>query len=78
MVFIMGVLTLSYQRWVDSGYFEVSQEIIATGEQSSKLVPFALVTPKGQIWLHGKVARTINVESMIAQQIVQGALFETE
>jgi phage antirepressor YoqD-like protein len=51
----IGVLmqnsTIPYQKYVDAGYFEVSQEITKTG----KLVPFALVTGKGQIWLHQKL-----------------------
>ncbi len=74
---IMKDSTLPYQRWIDAGYFEVSQEIVVTGEQASKLVPFALVTPKGQIWLHNKVAKTMNIEDAIAQNIVQGALSQS-
>jgi len=48
---LMKNSTIPYQRWVEGGYFEVSQEITPSG----KLVPFALVTGKGQLWLYQRL-----------------------
>lgn len=45
---LMQNSTLPYQRWQEAGYFEVSQEINA---HNGKLIPFTLITGKGQIWL---------------------------
>jgi len=46
--------TLPYQKWVDAGYFEVSQTIETV---EGKLIPFALVTGKGQLWLHQRLQK---------------------
>ena len=60
---IMKNSTLPYQNWCDAGYFEVSQEITEHG----KLVPFALITGKGQIWLKQRLFQSIdNQRKMIA------------
>ena len=48
---IMKHTTLPYQNLIDSGFFEVSQEVTPDG----KLRPFALVTGKGQLWLKQKL-----------------------
>lgn len=48
---LMKNSTIPYQRYCDAGYFEVSQEITANG----KLIPFALITGKGQMWLYQKL-----------------------
>jgi phage antirepressor YoqD-like protein len=48
---LMQNSTIPYQKYIDAGYFDVSQEITTSG----KLVPFALVTGKGQLWLHQKL-----------------------
>lgn len=48
---IMKHTTLPYQRLIDSGFFEVSQEVTPDG----RLRPFALVTGKGQLWLKQKL-----------------------
>lgn len=53
---IMQGSTLPYQKFCDAGYFEVSQEITASG----KLVPFALVTGKGQIWLKQRLSNQVS------------------
>jgi phage antirepressor YoqD-like protein len=53
---IMQGSTLPYQKFCDAGYFEVSQEITSTG----RLVPFALVTGKGQIWLKQRLSKQSN------------------
>lgn len=59
---IMKNSTLPYQKFCDAGYFEVSQEITEDG----KLVPFALVTGKGQIWLKQRLYQSIsNQQKMI-------------
>ena len=48
---IMKHTTLPYQNLIDSGFFEVSQEVTPDG----RLRPFALVTGKGQLWLKQKL-----------------------
>ena len=48
---LMKNSTLPYQKYIDAGYFEVSQEIIGSG----KLIPFTLITGKGQLWLNQKL-----------------------
>jgi anti-repressor protein len=49
---LMKTSTLPYQKYIDAGYFEVGQEI---DRENGRLLPFALVTGKGQIWLHQKL-----------------------
>lgn len=67
---IMKNTTLPYQRWIDAGYFEVSQEVTADG----RLRPFALVTGKGQIWLKQKLDQHMVREQQMAGLIIQGVL----
>lgn len=67
---IMKNTTLPYQRLVDAGYFEVSQEVTPDG----KLRPFALVTGKGQIWLKQKIDRHLNQENQMTGLILQSVL----
>ena len=80
---VMQNSTLPYQRWIEAGYFEVSQEILGNG----KLIPFALVTGKGQIWLKQKLDEHKRIESaisaschsVIAKSMIQSVLnFEAE
>lgn len=70
----IGVLmknsTLPYQKWCDSGYFEVSQEIIANG----KLIPFAVITGKGQLWLTQRIKHYKAIEQKAIQGITQGVI----
>lgn len=60
----LGILmknsTLPYQKYIDAGYFEVSQEIIESG----KLIPFTLVTGKGQLWLNQKLGRKTKTQNI--------------
>lgn len=67
---IMKNTTLPYQRWIDAGYFEVSQEVTPDG----KLRPFALITGKGQIWLKQKIDQHLGREQQMAGLILQGVL----
>jgi phage antirepressor YoqD-like protein/phage anti-repressor protein len=64
----MGILmqnsTIPYQRYIEAGYFEASQEITPSG----KLVPFALVTGKGQLWLHQKLNATQALAPVSSQE----------
>jgi phage antirepressor YoqD-like protein len=53
--------TLPYQKWVDAGYFEVSQTIETI---EGKLIPFALVTGKGQLWLHQRLQKAAWLEKV--------------
>lgn len=60
---VMKNSTLPYQKFCDAGYFEVSQEITEDG----KLIPFALITGKGQIWLKQRLNQSIAMQQkMIA------------
>jgi phage antirepressor YoqD-like protein len=55
---IMQGSTLPYQKFCDAGYFEVSQSVTTDG----KLIPFALVTGKGQIWLKKRLDKSSAIE----------------
>jgi phage antirepressor YoqD-like protein len=65
---IMKNSTLPYQKWCDAGYFEVSQEITDNG----KLIPFALVTGKGQIWLTQRLVSKHQFEQKLIGAISNG------
>lgn len=67
---IMQNTTIPYQRWVDAGYFEVSQEVTPDG----KLTPFALVTGKGQLWAYQRLDHFENLEQRAIAGIAQGVL----
>jgi prophage antirepressor-like protein len=69
---IMKNSTLPYQQYVDAGYFEVSQEI---DTENGRLIPFALVTGKGQIWLKQRLEKLRQTEKAMAMAITQGVLF---
>lgn len=65
---IMKNSTIPYQQWIDAGYFEVSQEILESG----KLVPFALVTGKGQLWLKQRLSQSANNQKQVIAAIAGG------
>jgi anti-repressor protein len=67
---LMKNTTLPYQKYIDAGYFEVSQEVIPNG----KLVPFALVTGKGQIWLKQRLDSFENVTKKAIMGIALGVM----
>jgi len=50
---------LPYQKWIDAGYFEVSEKIIQgtreDGTDYKHVKPYALITGKGQIWLRQRL-----------------------
>ncbi len=71
MKIIMKNSTLPYQRFIDAGYFEVSQEI---NSSNGKIIPFALLTGKGQLWLHGKFKRWEETQKQAIAGILQGVL----
>jgi phage antirepressor YoqD-like protein len=62
--------TIPYQKYIDASYFEVSQEILESGQ----LVPFALVTGKGQLWLHQKLTEKEYITRRAVAGITQGVL----
>ena len=70
----IGVLmknsTLPYQKWMDAGYFEVSQEI----KDNGRLVPYALVTGKGQVWLKQRIDHYDNLAKKAIASISQGVI----
>jgi phage antirepressor YoqD-like protein len=56
--------TLPYQRWIDSGYFRVTQ----IQQQTSKglqTYPVSLIKPKGQVWLAKRHQKYLARESAI-------------
>jgi phage antirepressor YoqD-like protein len=63
---IMKNSTLPYQEFIEAGYFEVSQEI----DESGRLIPFALVTGKGQIWLHQRLKASEKTQKGMAAAII--------
>ena len=65
---VMKNSTLPYQIHCDSGFFEVSQEITEDG----KLIPFALVTGKGQIWLKQRLYQSVNTQQKMIAAIASG------
>lgn len=62
---IMQNSNIPFQKWIDAGYFEVSQEISGSG----KLIPFALVTGKGQLWLRDRIRKYESQQSAFANAI---------
>lgn len=68
MNILMKNSTLPYQKYIDAGYFEVSQEI----DDRGKTIPFALVTNKGQLWLYGKIRSRIALQQAVIKNIVEG------
>jgi phage antirepressor YoqD-like protein/phage anti-repressor protein len=50
---------MPYQKWISAGYFEASEKIVQgerpDGSCYDHIYPFALVTGKGQIWLHQRL-----------------------
>lgn len=72
MKIIMKNSTLPYQKFCDAGFFEVSQELTLSG----RTVPFSLVTPKGQLWLHGKIKKHLAYQIQAVNAISSGVLFD--
>jgi phage antirepressor YoqD-like protein len=69
MEIVMKNSTLPYQRFVDAGYFEVSQEL---DTEDGRLIPFALLTGKGQLWLQQKIAQRKKFQSQMVSAITKG------
>ena len=66
---ILKGCNLPYQKWIEAGYFEVSQEII-----NDRIIPFALVTGKGQLWLHQRLQKRSSLEKQAIGAIAKGVL----
>lgn len=49
---IMPKSTLPYQKYISSGYFEVTEVV----KENIGVIPLCKVTPKGQLWVHKKLA----------------------
>jgi phage antirepressor YoqD-like protein len=56
--------TLPYQRWIDSGYFRVTQ-IQQQTSRGLQTYPVALIKPKGQAWLAKRHQKYLVKESAI-------------
>jgi phage antirepressor YoqD-like protein len=61
---IMQNSNIPFQKWINAGYFEVSQEIAGNG----KLIPFALVTGKGQLWLKDRIRKYTTDHKQVSEQ----------
>jgi phage antirepressor YoqD-like protein len=71
MGILMKTSTLPFQKYVEAGYFEVNQEI---DPENGRLLPFATITGKGQIWLHQKLIAHDNLTKNAINAIAQGVL----
>jgi len=75
---LMQKSAIPYQKYFDAGYFELSQEIVEgtnkNGEPTTRLIPFALITGKGQLWLFGKLKQSELIEKRAIAGIAQGVL----
>jgi phage antirepressor YoqD-like protein len=65
---VMKKSTMVYQHWIDAGFFEVSQELADNG----KLIPFALITGKGQLWLKQRLVEKKRFEQQMIAAIAGG------
>jgi phage antirepressor YoqD-like protein len=65
---VMKKSTMVYQQWIDAGFFEVSQELADNG----KLIPFALITGKGQLWLKQRLVAKKQFEQQMIAAIAGG------
>jgi phage antirepressor YoqD-like protein len=65
---VMKKSTMVYQHWIDAGYFDVSQELADNG----KLIPFALITGKGQLWLKQRLVEKKRFEQQMIAAIAGG------
>lgn len=68
---IMATSTLPYQRFLNSGYFVVTQVV-----QGDRIFPVSLITPKGQAYLarrHQQHLDSVRVEFQI-ESAIEGAL----
>jgi phage antirepressor YoqD-like protein len=60
--------TVPYQRWINSGYFRVTQVQHQTSK-GLKTFPVALITPKGQLWLarrHKREQTLVTIEAQVS------------
>lgn len=64
---IMATSTLPYQRYLDEGYFLVTQSV-----NNNQTFPVALVTPKGQVYLvkrHQQYIENLSIEYQIERSV---------
>jgi anti-repressor protein len=60
--------TVPYQKWINSGYFKVTQ-IQQQTSKGIKTFPVALITPKGQLWLakrHKREQALVTIEAQVS------------
>jgi anti-repressor protein len=60
--------TVPYQKWINSGYFKVTQ-IQQQTSKGLKTFPVALITPKGQLWLakrHKREQALVTIEAQVS------------
>lgn len=67
---LMKNSNLPYQRWIEAGYFEVSEEILPTG----KITAYALITGKGQLWLKNRLDEFADIEKKAINGIANGVM----
>jgi phage antirepressor YoqD-like protein len=75
MKIVMQNSTLHYQRFVDAGYFEVSQELDTA---DGRLIPFALLTGKGQLWLSQKISERKKFQSQMVKAITSSVQLDLD
>jgi phage antirepressor YoqD-like protein len=68
---IMKNSTLPYQKWIDAGYFEISEEL---NMKTGQIHPFALVTGKGQIWLKQRLDHFKSSENSFVNAICSSVM----
>jgi phage antirepressor YoqD-like protein/phage anti-repressor protein len=75
---LMQKSAIPYQRFFDAGYFELSQEIVEytnkNGEPATRIIPFALITGKGQLWLYNKLQHLESIEKRAIAGISDGVV----
>jgi len=75
---LMRKSAIPYQKYFDAGYFELSQEIVEytnkNGEPATRIIPFALITGKGQLWLYNKLRHLESIEKRAIAGISDGVV----
>lgn len=70
---VMKHSSLPYQKYIEAGYFEVSEKIIqgqrSDGSDYDYLVSFAMITGKGQLWLYNKLQTNPVITSLTPSEI---------
>lgn len=65
---VMKNSTIPYQKWIEAGFFDISQQI----DEGGRLIPFALITGKGQLWLKQRLVEKKRFEQQMIAAIAGG------